>query len=112
MRGKLKNFLDRATGWFVVSIVGFLAAIVAFMIVRSEQWLFDLKEGYCTEGIFKAKRFCCPLSVDLNGPTEDCGAWKTWSELLDPVATRPGSPISFASWMIEYISYTIVAVCP
>lgn len=64
VRGRIRNALDRATGWLVVTIVGFLAAFIAFSIVRSEQWLFDLKEGYCKEGIFKAKRFCCPVSVD------------------------------------------------
>ena len=43
-----------------VTIIGFLTAIIAFIIVRSEQWLFDIKEGYCTTSIWKAKRFCCP----------------------------------------------------
>lgn len=43
-----------------MSIVGFLTAIIAFGIVRLEQWLFDIKEGRCLDGWHKAKRFCCP----------------------------------------------------
>lgn len=140
LRGRIRNALDRFTGWFVVTIVGLLAALVAFAIVRSEQWLFDLKEGHCTEGFFRAKRFCCPMSVDmmsqLNGTSfnpvelflnpmmiyrtepdkpghhlpEQCDAWETWSELFDLGDLNTHSPISLASWMIEYVSYIIVAI--
>ncbi|KAG8787140.1 hypothetical protein FRC15_009885 [Serendipita sp. 397] len=132
-RGRLKNALDRSTGWFIVTIVGLLAAIVAFSIVRTEQWLFDLKEGKCADGFFKAKRFCCPMSVDnLTAATsgslidglnplsmyrpdrarfisysEECPAWQTWAELFDP---KDWKPLSFASWMTEYIAYIIVAL--
>src|SRR5260370_41244251 len=82
LRGRIKNALDRATGWFVGTIVGLLAAIAAFTIVRLEQWLFDLKEGYCTEGIFKAKRFCCPMFADSGRTDEPCAAWETWADWL------------------------------
>ena len=140
LRGRIKNALDRLTGWFIVTIVGLLAAITAFAIVRSEQWLFDLKEGRCTDGFFKAKRFCCPMTVDtltlstgldnvihpfsfitnpivfykssedpLPGPSEECPAWQTWSELLDPSDWSPNG-ISLASWMVEYVSYIVVAL--
>ena len=69
LRGRILNAWDRAAGWIVVTIIGLLAAIFAFAIVRSEQWLFDLKEGKCSDGFFKAKRFCCPLSVDSTDPS-------------------------------------------
>lgn len=140
LRGRLTNALDRFTGWFIVTIVGLLAAVTAFAIVRSEQWLFDLKEGRCKDGFFKAKRFCCPMAVDnltfstgldnvvhplsfianpiafyksakdtLPAPEEECAAWQTWSELLDPSDWTPNG-ISLASWMVEYISYIVVAL--
>ncbi|KAG8801116.1 hypothetical protein FRC17_006720, partial [Serendipita sp. 399] len=136
LRGRIRNGLDRSTGWFIVTIVGLLAALVAFAIVRTEQWLFDLKEGRCKDGFFKAKRFCCPMSVDnltsvgfidsLNPfatlPTpngiysagrvgfaaeEECEAWQTWAELFDPSDWKR---LSFAAWMTEYIAYIIVAL--
>ena len=109
LRGRAKNALDRATGWVVVTIVGLLAAITAFTIVRFEQWLFDLKEGYCTEGIFRAKRFCCPMSADSGGVEEPCAAWETWAELLGAEQRLPKS-WDIEGWLVEYLSYIIVAV--
>jgi len=78
-RGKIALFLDRSQGWIIVTIVGILTAMVAFLIVRGESstylgprtkderggrrgadrisigrgsgesWLFDLKDGYCAK---------------------------------------------------------------
>lgn len=109
LRGRFKNALDRATGWFVVTIVGLLAAIAAFTIVRLEHWLFDLKEGYCTEGIFRAKRFCCPISAESGGIEEPCAAWETWAEFLGAEQRLP-KLWDIEGWLVEYFSYTIVAV--
>ena len=118
-RGRFLRQLDRSIGWITVTFVGFFTAITAFMIVRSEQWLFDIKEGHCTTGIWKAKRFCCPvvdedvlstappafLSMALE---EACPAWQTWGEYFTPVANR-------SDWLevesIEYVVYIIIAVC-
>ena len=36
-RGKFRRQLDRSIGWLTVTIIGFLTAIIAFVIVRSEQ---------------------------------------------------------------------------
>ncbi|KAJ7072261.1 chloride channel [Mycena amicta] len=75
-RARVRLWLDKSTGWFIVTIVGFLTACVAFLVVRGEAWLFDLKEGYCTVGWWKSRHFCCPdLLLD------ECSAWRTWSQL-------------------------------
>ena len=42
-RGKARAAADRSIGWIIVTLVGLLTALVAFLIVRSEQLLFDLK---------------------------------------------------------------------
>lgn len=118
-RGKLRRWLDRSIGWVVVSIVGFLTAIIAFLITRSEQWLFDFKEGYCEWAWYNSKRFCCP-TVDDNQLSplpaflssiqdDECPGWRPWSEVFGP--TVDGSSwLMFESEMIEYIAYTAVAV--
>ena len=118
-RGTLRRTLDRSIGWIVVSIVGFLTAIIAFLITRSEQWLFDFKEGYCDWAWYKSKRFCCP-TVDDNQlsilpaflssvPDDQCPGWRPWSEVFGPVVD--GSPwLLFESEMVEYIAYILVAV--
>ncbi|TBU33934.1 chloride channel [Dichomitus squalens] len=118
-RGILRRQFDRSIGWVAVTIIGFLTAIIAFLIVRSEQWLFDIKEGYCTTSIWKAKRFCCPVQDDDTllkralpsfvtlTAAQDCPAWRPWGEYFAPVA-------SSADWLeveaIEYTVYTVIAI--
>lgn len=115
VRGKFRRQVDRSVGWLIVSIVGFLTAVVAFLIVRSEQWLFDLKEGICNDGWHKSKRFCCPVQDDVRiktplflsmPPTESCPEWRTWSDLFAPAMSHT----PFPKELIEYVAYLFVAV--
>jgi chloride channel 3/4/5 len=103
LRSRARLMFDKSLGWIIVTIVGFLSAVVAFLVIRSEQFLFDLKEGYCTTSCWKAKRFCCPYLVpsDLMNPHlgQPCAAWRQWHQVGDNV----NNPV-------EYISYTIIAV--
>lgn len=90
VRGRMRDVTDRSTGWVIVTIVGFLTAVVAFLIVRGEQWLFDIKYGYCGTGWWKARRFCCPVvsarqAFNLAhgaGSGETCSAWVPWGDAL------------------------------
>jgi chloride channel 3/4/5 len=112
LRGRLWLTFDKSLGWIIVTIVGFLTAVVAFLIVRTEQLLFDAKEGYCTSSWWSAKRFCCPrfddeeLTVTRGDRLfkEMCPAWRTWADVLsrDQVANQNGA--------IEFVSYTCIAV--
>ncbi|KAL0956550.1 hypothetical protein HGRIS_002688 [Hohenbuehelia grisea] len=108
-RARLRLMMDKSIGWIIVTIVGFLTAIVAFLVIRSEQWLFDLKEGYCRKGWTKAKRFCCPEPDEtlrhLNPPgLEGCSAWKTWAEIFGQNGRDS------ESHLVEYIAYTVIAL--
>ncbi|KAF8664358.1 hypothetical protein AX16_000730 [Volvariella volvacea WC 439] len=114
IRARIRLVMDRSIGWIVVTIVGFLTAIVAFLVVRGEQWLFDLKEGYCLEGWWKAKRFCCPhldeaglvynSSWGLTMQEDSCPAWDNWSEKFSRDVDGLEAEI------VEYISYTSIAL--
>ncbi|KAI0335116.1 hypothetical protein GY45DRAFT_1241346 [Cubamyces sp. BRFM 1775] len=120
-RGRMRRQLDRSIGWLTVTIIGFLTAVIAFLIVRSEQWLFDIKEGYCTSSVWKAKRFCCPVQDDdlfaprtpafvtfaLN-PEESCPAWRTWGEVFAPMTSAEGG--LFKQEAVEYAVYTVIAI--
>lgn len=109
----------------MVSIVGFLTAIAAFGIVRLEQWLFDIKEGYCGPAWYKAKRFCCPVHVtsmtnsgyvthlpfptthlNKNNGMLTCADWVTWAQKFNGSHRMPGAE----EWMIEYSVYILFAV--
>ncbi|KAF8739755.1 chloride channel, partial [Rhizoctonia solani] len=116
-RGRLLNLVDRSTGWLIVTIVGLLTALVAFAIIRAEQWLFDIKEGYCVEGWWRAMRFCCPASLDsqslrmakVPAPIEVCEAWRTWAQVFDS-GDDSGSDSGLELWAIEYITYMAIAL--
>ncbi|KAI0084872.1 chloride channel [Irpex rosettiformis] len=120
-RGRIRRQIDRSVGWVIVTIVGFLTAVVAFCIVRSEQWMFDLKEGYCGDAWYRSKRFCCPPADEASqylplrssfltyADEESCAGWRTWMDVFAPVVD--GSKwLAFESAMVEYIAWTTIAV--
>ena len=120
LRGRMRRSLDRAVGWFIVSLVGFLTAVIAFMIIRGEQLLFDMKEGYCTTAWYKAKRFCCPTpvpdAVTIPPPfvtmfvtQETCPDWRTWADVVMP-AVSDGHWFFLEHEFVEYTTYTLIAV--
>ncbi|KAK0454689.1 chloride channel [Armillaria borealis] len=114
IRARIRLAIDKSLGWIIVTIVGFFTAIVAFLVVRSEQWLFDLKDGYCKGHWLLAKRFCCPQLDESSAPfnsffsgdssLETCPQWTTWAQAahLDEDA-KDGKAV-------EYFSYSAVAL--
>jgi len=100
---------DKSIGWIIVTVVGSLTAIVAFLVVRGEQWLFDVKAGYCTTAWWHAQQFCCPQLEDY-APLENslCPAWRTWSDVfVSWVHSESGND----QVVVQYVMYTIIAVC-
>lgn len=118
LHSKIPLLFDKSIGWIVVTLVGFITALVAFLIIRSEQWLFDLKEGHCRTSWTKAKRFCCPIQDDDLGTNtiymgaiqETCPAWRTWAEVLG-ASERGERMIGYRADLVQYIAYTFIAVC-
>jgi chloride channel 3/4/5 len=112
VRGRMRIAGDRLMGWIIVTIVGFLTAVAAFLIVRSEQWLFDIKYGYCMAGWWKAHRFCCPITSEartfplgaLHQP-ESCNAWITWGEAFTDTESSPLFRI-----LVDRTTYSLAAV--
>jgi chloride channel 3/4/5 len=111
LRGRMRSASDRFIGWIIVTIVGFLTAIAAFLVVRSEQWLFDIKYGYCVSGWWKARRFCCldisdartfALGASMETP---CGAWVPWGDAL----TNTGAS-QLSRTLVGRASYSLLAV--
>ncbi|KAG6375401.1 chloride channel [Boletus reticuloceps] len=102
VRSRLHLAFDKSLGWIIVTIVGFLTAIIAFLVVRSEQWFFDAKYGYCSTGWWKAKRFCC---LQLNGlrfsSEAKCADWVDWSSWVNRQAIEND--------YVGFISYTFIA---
>ncbi|KIM69743.1 hypothetical protein SCLCIDRAFT_19531 [Scleroderma citrinum Foug A] len=112
LRSRVRLAFDKSLGWIIVTIVGFLTAIVAFLVVRSEQWFFDSKYGYCTDGWWKARRFCCPVLDDLQiSPYDDgdCPHWRSWSNVIRSWIHSQPSPTSETDY-VEYSASTCVAI--
>ncbi|KAJ7287466.1 chloride channel [Mycena rebaudengoi] len=96
LRARFRLFLDKSMGW---------TAIVAFLVVRGEQWLFDIKEGYCTDNWWKAYRFCCPESAEELAIAGECPAWRTWSNVL---VSKGG--LGLVEGFVGYLSYMVIAL--
>ncbi|OCF37887.1 voltage-gated chloride channel [Kwoniella heveanensis BCC8398] len=113
LRGRIANAWDRFQGWFVVTLIGIISALIAFMIIRVEMSLFDLKEGFCMTSWGTAKRFCCaphhPIPGGDGGDEPICGDWVEWGEYLAP--KEKGGPEGAWIWGgPEFVSYAIVAL--
>ncbi|KAG5648490.1 hypothetical protein DXG03_003101 [Asterophora parasitica] len=108
LRSRIRLVVDKSLGWFVVTIVGFLSAIVAFIVVRSELWLFDTKEGYCRDAWWKAKRFCCPALDDIftapEGMEVICQEWRTWADVFSQGEGGVGAEFA------EHALYALIAL--
>lgn len=96
MRGAIANAWDKCQGWVAVTLTGafyveaelmsgIISAIVAFLIIRTQESLFELKEGFCSNSWGKSKRFCCTPHNGVPGnDTETCGDWVEWGEFFNP----------------------------
>ncbi|KAK2740077.1 hypothetical protein FQN55_009026 [Onygenales sp. PD_40] len=91
IRGRILAWLDGAQGWILVAVIGCLTACVAYFVDVTENAMFDIKEGFCTESWFFSRRRCCLTE-------EDCPAWLSWSEILQS-STIDQQWIDFAAFV-------------
>ncbi|KAI9780466.1 MAG: hypothetical protein M1839_006740 [Geoglossum umbratile] len=75
IRGKLVAWFDGAQGWLLVAIIGCITATIAYFVDVTETAMFDLKEGFCSDGWYYSKRKCC-----LDSDT--CDSWVSWSQIF------------------------------
>ena len=112
-----------------VTAIGLLTAIIAASIITLEMWLFSIKEGYCTTGWWKAKRYCAcntrqtetsfkentRFKAAYTGSSflatwaqykleQPCDQWRSWSSAFDGRGSTQGQGF------IEFGIYAILAV--
>ncbi|CAL3971000.1 hypothetical protein PZA11_007373 [Diplocarpon coronariae] len=75
LRGRIEATFDGAQGWILSAVVGFLTAVIAYVVDVSEAPVFDWKEGYCSDGFLISEKRCCPEGGR-------CPAWKSWSTFV------------------------------
>jgi chloride channel 3/4/5 len=59
VRGHLKNLFDGAQAWILVTIIGLVVAIIAWLIDIIQELLTDWKDGFCVENWRYNRKFCC-----------------------------------------------------
>ncbi|KAH6627701.1 chloride channel [Chaetomium tenue] len=92
--GRIYVLFDGAQGWLLSALVGFIVAVLAYVVNVSEATVFDLKDGYCVRGWLVNEKKCCP-----HGP---CTDWRDWGEVLQ------GFP--FGERWTEYGVYIIAVI--
>ncbi|KAK0127432.1 hypothetical protein ONS96_006972 [Cadophora gregata f. sp. sojae] len=75
LRGRIKATFDGAQGWILSAVVGFLTAVIAYVVDVSEAPVFDWKDGYCSTGFFISEKHCCPEG-------DRCLAWESWANFV------------------------------
>ncbi|KAK3898123.1 chloride channel [Staphylotrichum tortipilum] len=92
--GRVYVLFDGAQGWLLSALVGFIVAVLAYVVNVSESTVFDLKDGYCVRGWLINEKKCCP-----HGP---CTDWRDWGEVLQ------GFP--FGERWTEYVVYIVAVI--
>ncbi|KAK4165402.1 putative chloride channel protein [Cladorrhinum sp. PSN259] len=92
--GRVYVLFDGAQGWILSALVGFIVAVLAYIVNVSEATVFDYKDGYCTRAFYYSEKTCCP-----HGP---CTDWRDWGEVLN------GFP--FGERWTEYVVYIVAAI--
>ncbi|KAK3356955.1 chloride channel [Lasiosphaeria hispida] len=87
--GRVYVTFDGAQGWILSALVGFIVAVLAYIVNITEATAFDFKDGYCTRHWYLSEKKCCP-----HGP---CTDWRDWGEVLN------GFP--FGERWTDYIVY-------
>ena len=81
IRGQLLSWFDGAQGWILVALIGCITAAIAYTVDVTEDFMYDLKEGFCSTRLFHSRQSCCMGGLD-------CPAWRSWSRVLSPSGTE------------------------
>lgn len=101
IKGRMWVWFDSAEGWILVAFIGCVTACVAYFVDVTEASIFDLKEGYCSDGWYRSRNKCCIGK-------EECSAWRTWSEIIRP-AGIDSVWIDFIAFVVGCILLSTVA---
>ncbi len=54
--GRVYLLFDGAQGWILSALVGFIIAVLAYIVNITESTTFDLKDGYCARGWYISEK--------------------------------------------------------
>ncbi|KAJ3322054.1 hypothetical protein HDV06_003655 [Boothiomyces sp. JEL0866] len=71
--GFLIKLFEMCQESFIIILVGSITGLFAGFIDITEGWLSNMREGYCTEGFYLNKKFCCWLQ-------DECTDWIEYND--------------------------------
>ncbi|KAL7313557.1 hypothetical protein PS15m_007291 [Mucor circinelloides] len=77
LRGEFMKANDASQAWILVILIGAAVAAIAWFIDVVQEWMSDLKLGYCTTNWKLNSNFCC-----WENKEGTCHAWKTWPQVF------------------------------
>ncbi|KAL4785490.1 chloride channel [Aspergillus varians] len=101
IRGRILALFDGAQGWILVALIGCITAAIAYFVDVSEDFVFDLKDGFCTKRWLSSRGNCC---IDHS----DCPEWRTWSELMNHDAGGSLS-VDFGVYVLWSVALAVIS---
>jgi chloride channel 3/4/5 len=91
LSGAFVRFWDVCQTWLLIVVIGAITGWLAGFIDVSEQWISDLKTGYCRDAFYMNSAFCCWMVTEGK-----CDNWVNRSGGLD---------WTYFSWFTAYTTY-------
>lgn len=101
IRGRILARVDGAQGWILVAVIGCITAAIAYFVDISDNFMFDLKNGFCTTRWFHGRGSCCRGSID-------CTEWYSWSTILSP-SNQNNEWINFAMFVLWVVVLAVIS---
>lgn len=101
LRGRISAWFDGAQGWILVAIIGCITACIAYFVDVTEASIFDIKEGYCSQGWYFSKRKCCFAEVD-------CASWTSWGDSL-PLSHIEKQWVDFGAYVFFVVLFAVAS---
>lgn len=116
LRGRMVRIADSCQGWILTIIVAFCFATIAYLVNKSEEFVFGLKFGVCTTNIFLTRKNCClGIKTNIMEIEDVCSSFRSWESLmLDEsnwagyVLTRTFSSVN--RQLIGFVIYTLFSI--
>ncbi|KAI8344822.1 chloride channel [Chlamydoabsidia padenii] len=99
LRGQWMKAKDASQAWILVILIGVSVAGIAWGIDVIQEWMSDLKQGYCTTNWKYNRQFCC-WGLEHN---QRCTNWSTWPEAF-------GAKGETVVYYTALASYTVIGL--
>ena len=102
LRGRLSAWFDGGQGWVLVALIGFITSCLAYFVNLTETSIFDVKQGYCSQGWYFSRKKCCYGQ-------HDCADWITWSQSWHRDKSIDSQWIDYSVFVFFNIAFALAA---